>query len=85
MQQASKMHPSQVKGLTWNEASIAITTLDFIIILNTLDCKSITLTYRMDGHILIASRGIFSSKFLTSSKWDLINIKWRMKFSSTSI
>jgi len=68
MREASKVHQSRVEILTWNGGSIAITTLDFIVIVNTLDCKSKALVDRMDGHILTASRGVFAFKLLISSK-----------------
>jgi hypothetical protein len=48
IQEASNVHQSHVKGLTWNGTSIATTMLDFIVILNMLDCIYTTLAERMD-------------------------------------
>jgi hypothetical protein len=52
MYEASNVQQSHVKGLTWNGASIAIATLDFVVILNMLDYISKTRTYIMVGQIL---------------------------------
>jgi hypothetical protein len=49
MQEASNVLQNYVKGLTWNGTSIAVKTLDFMVILNMLTCISKPLTYKMDG------------------------------------
>jgi hypothetical protein len=48
IQETSNVHQSYIKGLTWNGTSIATATLDFIVILNMLDCMSRTFAKRMD-------------------------------------
>jgi hypothetical protein len=63
------MHKSQIKGLTLNGTSIAMVTLNFMVILNRLDCISKALDDKMDGQILVASMDVvFAFEILTSSK-----------------
>jgi hypothetical protein len=52
MWEASKMCQSQVKGLTWNGASIVVVGLNCIVILNKLDYISRTLVGQIVGQIL---------------------------------
>jgi len=63
------VHKSQIKGLTLNGTSIAMVTLNFMVILNRLDCISKAFDDKMDGKILVASMDVvFAFKILTSSK-----------------
>jgi hypothetical protein len=56
MWEASKIHRSQVKGLSWNCASIVVATLDCIMILKLLDCMSRTLIDKVIRQILDTSK-----------------------------
>jgi hypothetical protein len=59
---------SNVLRLTWNGASIATTTLDFMVILNMLDYISKPLMDKMDARIIFTSKDVLELKKLTSSK-----------------
>jgi hypothetical protein len=54
--------------LKWNGASIATTTLDFMVILNMLNYNFKPLMDKMDGQIIFTSKDVLESKSLTSSK-----------------
>jgi hypothetical protein len=62
MQEASKVHQSRTKGLTWNGASIATIALDCIVILKILDYMSRALIDRILRQILATTRGEFVSQ-----------------------
>jgi hypothetical protein len=64
----TNVRQSCVKGLTWNGASIAIAMLDFIVILNMLNCIFRALTNIMDGQILATFNDEFAFKILIGSK-----------------
>ncbi len=65
--EAYRVCQSQVKGLTWNGASIVTIALDFIVILKVLDCMSRALTDRMARQILVPARCELAFEILTSS------------------
>jgi hypothetical protein len=55
MWEASKVPQSQIKGLTWNGASI-VTTLYYIVISKILDCMSRTFIGRITRQMLVATK-----------------------------
>jgi hypothetical protein len=54
--EAYRVCQSQVKGLTWNDASIVVVTLDCIVILKIFDYVSKALANKMVGRILVPTR-----------------------------
>jgi hypothetical protein len=68
MWETSKVCQNQVKGLTWNGASIVIVTLNCIVILNKLDYVSRALVNKIVGQILGTTRGKFAFEVLIGSK-----------------
>ncbi len=56
MWEASKMCQSKVKGLTWNGASIVVTTLNCIMILKRLNYMPRALVDKINGQILATTR-----------------------------
>jgi hypothetical protein len=68
MWEAIEMHQSRTKGLTRNVASIAMATLNYIMILKTLDYMSKTFANIIAKQILATSRSRLASKVLTCSK-----------------
>jgi hypothetical protein len=65
-------------------------TLDFMVILNMMDCILRPLANKMDGQILAISNNVFAPKILIGSKHhsmqqrDLINSRLWLKFSFAS-
>jgi hypothetical protein len=68
MWETSEMHQNQVKGLTWNGASIVVATLDCILILKTLDYMSKTLIKIIGKQILTTCRSKLTSEAFIDSK-----------------
>jgi hypothetical protein len=56
MWETSKVHHNRVKGLTWNGASIAVATLNCIVILKRLNYMPRALADRINGQILATTK-----------------------------
>ncbi len=67
MWEASKIHQSRVKGLSWNCASIVVATLDCIMILKILDYMSRTLVDKVIRQNLDTSRDELAFEVLSGS------------------
>ncbi len=68
MWETSKNCQSQVKGLTWNGASVIVATLDCIMILKALDYMSKTLANKIAKQILATIKCKLAFEVLISSK-----------------
>jgi len=67
MWKASKVHQSQVKGLTWNCASIVVATFDCIMIFKILDCMSRALVDKIIRQIVDTTRNELAFEVLIGS------------------
>jgi len=56
--------------MKWNCHSIAVATLDFMVILNMMDCIPRPPTNKMDGQILDISNNVLAFKIMIGSKHD---------------
>ncbi len=66
--EAFEGHQNQMKGLTWNGASIAMATLNCIMILKTLDYMSKTLTNIIGKQILTTCKSKLAYEVFIDSK-----------------